>query len=63
MTQTKKKMIANTRGRPKLSLSRRKLVCSCGGKSSKGQYKMVVYFNSYNMCKASYISNEICERF
>ena len=62
MPPTKRKKIANKRGRQKLPLSRRKLVCSCGGKSGKGQCKMAVYCNICNMCKASCISNVKCVR-
>ena len=35
MPPTKRKKIANKRGRPKLPLSRRRLGCSCGGKVVK----------------------------
>ena len=62
MPPTKRKKIANKRGRPKLPLSHRRLVCSCGGESGKGQCKMAVYCNICNMCKASCISNAKCVR-
>ena len=62
MPPTKRKKIANKRGRPKLSLSRRRLVCSCGEKSGKGQCKMAVDCNVCNVCKDSCMSNAKCVR-
>lgn len=62
MPPTKKKKISNTRGRPLLALSQRKLVCACGGESGTGQCKIAVYCHSYNIRKDIGVPNAKYER-